>query len=611
MRVSLRTKIISAAIFPLVITIIISTVISVSSIISEGNERIDNRRKQLTSDIKTNLKQQIDIAVNSINKFHSGGDNEESRKIAMDTVRAQVYGESGYFWINDFQQRMIVHPFSPHLEGKEMKGTKDPNGILLFEEFVKVAKEKGEGIVTYMWPKPGFKDPQPKISYVKAFKPWGWVIGTGVYVDDIERKIAEEKSKINAAVNGTILRNTLVGLLLLLVIGSFTFFFVNRNIVRRIYQLVESLKKVGETGDFSNRVVVEGNDEIAESKVAFNQMVSSFQIFINNLSKTLSAIASGDLSQNVTEASKGDLEELRLNANESISLLTNLIFDIKEASIQVNSGADELALSSQGLAAGSSQQAASAEEISSSMSQLGAQTKNNSDNARTASQLSQEMLNNVSSGNEQMTQLMASMKEINETSLDVGKIIKVVDEIAFQTNLLALNAAVEAARAGKYGKGFSVVADEVRNLASRSAEAAKSTMALIETSVKKVEKGVSNSDKTAQILKEINENAKKVNSLVSNIAIASVEQINGIEEVNKGLSQINNVVQQNASISEESASASEELSALSMQLKDMLGKFKVSKSLGYLEKSGFIEMDGKNNFVDEEIEVVLPDQMTM
>ncbi len=604
---SIRTKMLGAALMPLIAAVVISTVISVSAIISEGSERIEDYRKQLLEDVKNNLKSQIDIAVNSVKKIHGEGNNEASKQNAKDIIRAQVFGESGYFWINNYEQKMIVHPFSPHLEGEEMKGTKDPDGVFLFAEFVKTAKEKGEGYVRYMWPKPGFDEPQPKMSYVVAFNPWEWVIGTGVYIDDIDKLVAAEEAKIQRTINNTIRRNAFVGLILVLMIGAVTYLFVNVTIARRLYQLIEGLKQVENTADFENRVVVEGTDEIAEAKVAFNNLIESIQLFINDLSDILSALASGDLSRDVAQESKGDLEKLRLNTNKSIELLTGLIVDAKEAAVQVNSGSDELARSSQSLAAGSSEQAASAEEISSSMSELESQTKHNSENANSASSLSQEMMKNVGNGNEHMENLLYSMKEINKTSLDVSKIIKVIDEIAFQTNLLALNAAVEAARAGKYGKGFAVVAEEVRNLAGRSAEAAKNTTTLIETSMKKVEEGVLKTDKTAQVLKEISDNAEKVNNLVNDISTASVEQTKGIEEINNGLALINGVIQKNASISEEAASASEQLSALSTQLRDSLRRFKID-TISIHQGS---ELPGMTTEIDRiaEKEVVIPRQI--
>lgn len=575
MKINLRFKIMAMAIIPLIIAIIVVTVISVSRMISEGQERIETYRENLVSDVKERLKTRTQIAVSTIKKYYDESNSEESQKKAMEMVKILRYGDDGYFWINDFFPRMIMHPFNPSLDGKSLREYKDPEGVYLFNEMVEVAEASGEGYVHYMWPKPGYDDPQPKISYVTAFKPWDWIIGTGVYVDDIDRMVAEEEKKVEDQISGTILSSIIIAVVLTVLISIITFFWANRTIVRRMFQLIESLKSVEANADFSERAAIEGTDEIEESKKALNNLISTIQQSIMNLGEVLAGLANGDLSRNVTEQSKGDLEDLRINANKSIEMLKNIIAGVREASIQVTSGSEELAKSSQSLAAGTSEQAASVEEISSSMGEVESQTRINSENATSAKDLSAQMMTNVKNGNEQMSQLRSSMQDINETSTNVKKIIKVIDEIAFQTNLLALNAAVEAARAGKYGKGFAVVAEEVRNLASRSAEAARNTTELIETSVNRVEEGVRNSESSALILEEIHSNALKVNDLVSEIAAASVEQTSSIQEVNKGLNQINSVIQQNASISQEAASASEELSSLSTQLEDMMKQFKL------------------------------------
>jgi methyl-accepting chemotaxis protein len=576
MKITLRTKIVAIASIPLLLAMILFTAVSVSSMIASGTSRVTKYRESLLEDVKERLKTRTELAVNAINKHYKEGDNDQSKESAGNLIRQMTYGKSGYFWINDFFPKMVMHPFSPHLEGKSLRDFKDPNGVHLFNEMVEVSKAHGEGFVPYMWPKPGVEEPQPKMSFVMAFKPWNWIIGTGVYIDDIDRMVVAEKAEIDREVQDMIIRSIVICVVLIVLIGFVAFIFVSRTITRRIYDLVNNLKSIEESADFSTRTEVEGSDEIAESQKAFNELMVSLQMSFSHLTDILGSIAEGDLSRQMTIESKGDLETLKISINDSIKMLQQIILDVKEASIQVNSGADELSRTSQSLAAGTSQQAASIEEITSSMGEVGAQTRTNTESATSARKISAQMMDIVEEGNQQMGLLTQSMAEINDTSADVNKIIKVIDEIAFQTNLLALNAAVEAARAGKYGKGFAVVAEEVRNLAGRSAEAAKNTTELIGTSVSKVEEGVKNSELTAGVLEKINTNAAKVNDLVSEIAAASIEQTGGIEEVNKGLHQINSVIQQNASISEEAASASEELSSIAQHLQEMMRKFTVA-----------------------------------
>ncbi|MBU2647671.1 methyl-accepting chemotaxis protein [bacterium] len=231
--------------------------------------------------------------------------------------------------------------------------------------------------------------------------------------------------------------------------------------------------------------------------------------------------------------------------------------------------------SAQVIADGTTHQAASLEEVASSMTDVSAQSQENNTNATNVQELVKQTLDVVERGNNQMGDMLQSMDKINETSAKVTKVIKVIDEIAFQTNLLALNAAVEAARAGKYGKGFAVVAEEVRNLATRSSAAAKDTTELIEHSTREIAQGVKNADQTAEVLDVISSGVTRVNDLISEIAMASSEQVSSIGEINKGLEQVNHIVQQNSAVAEETAASAVDLSGQSTELKRLISQFKL------------------------------------
>jgi methyl-accepting chemotaxis protein len=250
------------------------------------------------------------------------------------------------------------------------------------------------------------------------------------------------------------------------------------------------------------------------------------------------------------------------NLERAIDRLTN-------SSDQIASATVEVSASSQSLAEGASEQAASIEETSSSLEEMSSMTKQNADNSDCADKLMKESRQMVDRANGSMTHLTQSMQEISAASEETSKIIKTIDEIAFQTNLLALNAAVEAARAGEAGAGFAVVANEVRNLAMRAAEAARNTSTLIEGTVKKVNEGTELVERTNSAFSEVSKSAAKVADLVSEIAAASGEQAQGIDQINKAITEMNRVTQQTAANAEQSASASEEMNAQAEQMKEI------------------------------------------
>ncbi|MBC3805188.1 HAMP domain-containing protein [Acetobacterium fimetarium] len=326
-------------------------------------------------------------------------------------------------------------------------------------------------------------------------------------------------------------------------------------------------------------VLVKGayKGEFHELKQSVNTTAETLKMVVSKISEITGQIADGNLNIESVEVWHNDFADVSDALNKIVETLNSLLGDIDDAARQVTAGSNQVSDASQALAQGSTEQASSVQELSAAVAEISDQTKNNAVNANQAKDLSTDVQDYAAKGNAQMAEMQNSMSEINKSSNDISKIIKVIDDIAFQTNILALNAAVEAARAGQHGKGFAVVAEEVRTLAARSAEAAQETTGLIEGSIDTVKAGTKIADETAAALNEIVEGVVKVTDLVGKIAVDSNEQASGIAQVNMGIEQVAQVVQNNSATAEQSAAASEELSGQAEMLKDMIGQFQLRK----------------------------------
>jgi methyl-accepting chemotaxis protein len=362
-----------------------------------------------------------------------------------------------------------------------------------------------------------------------------------------------------------------IGLLVILLTGATILLVINRGL-RKLPSITELAGRVA-AGDVS--LASQQNDtsptknEITLLERAFAAITAS----IKSQADIMEQIAGGDYSVTVPVRCDGDVMNRAIN--DMVDKTNATLTQINSSTEQVSIGPRHVSEGAQALAQGSTQQAASVEELSSAIAQISNMTQENAEMSGRAAKLAATIKGNAQNSAHQMDDMMAAVKDINQASQGISKVIKVIDDIAFQTNILALNAAVEAARAGQHGKGFAVVAGEVRSLAAKSAEAAKETGAMIQDAMEKAELGSRIAGETAGSLTEIVSGINDSSRLIADIAAASDAQSHSISQINTGIEQVVQVIQQNSATAEESAAASEEMSAQSNMLRGLISQFKL------------------------------------
>lgn len=372
-------------------------------------------------------------------------------------------------------------------------------------------------------------------------------------------------------------------IVILVVLGVIIGALVTRKIANDIANPIQEISQRMQLlalGDLSTEIIVRdsGKDEVQLLSESIRDTITQIRSYIIEINDVVGQMAKYHLDVKMTCEFKGEFAPIKTSLNNIIDVLASSFADINNAAAQVGMSADHVADGAQSLAQGSVEQSASISELSATIAEISKQISNNASNAATANERSDEVAYKIEESNQRMKALLTAMNEINDSSGEIGRIIKTIEDIAFQTNILALNAAVEAARAGSAGKGFAVVADEVRNLAIKSSEATKSTTKLIEKSLENVDNGTKIAKNAAESINEMVVGVKEVVTSIGQISNVSEEQATNMHQIVSGMEQISSVVQTNSATAEQSSAASEELSSQANLLKELVDKFQLAKN---------------------------------
>ncbi len=389
---------------------------------------------------------------------------------------------------------------------------------------------------------------------------------------------------------GILLQNLILSIILALVCLAGAYFVTNylaKKLFAPIKKVADRMVTLAENGDLTSPVpVVESENEVGLLSRCLDSAVSSMRECISNMSDGLDNVAQGNLTYELSGEWRGDFAMLKSSYDKIILDLCGMFSEIGTASGQVNTGSMQVADGAQMLSQGATQQADSIKQLSMQIEDVAEKVRASAYAAKNTTGLVKQTTDRIGVCSQEMSDMLTAIEEINNSSHEISKIIKVIDDIAFQTNILALNAAVEAAHAGAAGKGFAVVADEVRNLAAKSAEAASQTTSLIKRSISSVEKGSQIAMNTAAVLEGIVSGANEISREITNITEATEIQEDAIRQINLGVEQISSVVQSNTSTAEESAAASEELSGQSSMLREIISRFRYERDDSYADSYG-------------------------
>ncbi len=557
MKWNIRNKVLMLAIIPAFFTALVVQFLAISEQRALSERSLEETRQNLLKTRKDELLHYMDIAFTAIKTLYESPDAQspEVKKEAADRLRALRYGNDGYFFAyTDKGDRIFL---AGKDEGKNFWDLKDTNGVYLIRELIGAAKRGGD-FVTYYFPKPGDSASYPKLSYARYLEKWGWTLGAGFYIDGVDALINDQMQQQQKALDEMRMKQWLTLAVLLVALAALASW-VAASLVRPIRLLTNNLQLLAsEDGDLTHHLPLDGNEETAAMASAFNLFVSKIRDMILDLTRCVHALQERN-------------DQLRHSTQQAADAL-----------VRQNADAEQVAHAME-------QMAQATHNVAESAQSAAQMTRDTDDQARAIQVNVDETIKSIGGLATDIETAAQDIQTLGQDVESIGSILDVIRAIAEQTNLLALNAAIEAARAGEQGRGFAVVADEVRSLASRTQtstqeiqakisqlqQGARAAVLTMQNSIKVSEVAVTKANGTGQILSGVSQAVSDITGMNNQIATAAEEQSSISAEVNHSLTQISRHISQTQGMTAQNNEMSQDLEHLARELDQLIKRFKV------------------------------------